>query len=628
MTKSLRSIAGLLSLLTTGLMLTLRALCATICLTLAGLLTLTTALAQNGPVCSSFTNTDMPGLNFALGIYAVGSTVYVGVNNAGLGISTNGGTTFTYKTTANGLGSSTVNGVYAVGSTVYAATGGGLSISTDGGSTFSNKTIANGLGITNPNVNVVYAVGSTIYAGTQEGLGISTDGGNTFTNKTIANGLGGNVVRGVYAVAGSPNNTVYAATSGGLSISTDGGNTFTNKTTANGLGDVSVNAVYVVGSKVYAATSGGLSISTDGGNTFTNKTTANGLGSDIVRGVYAVGNTVYTANFNGGLSISTDGGNTFTNRTTANGLGSNFVNGVYVVSNKIYTASNGGVSSCTSLPPAAPTNLQRNTAAAYSTTSITLQWIDNSTDEDNFVLERGKRTSDAQLITDPALVWTAVSPNPAANATSFTDNTATGLTANQFGYFYRVKAVNVGGSSAFANSTGGALPVTLTTFTAQPTANRQVALAWQTASEQNADYFAVERSADLLTFQTVGTPKAGGNSSVRLDYAHTDEQPLHGLSYYRLTQVDLNGNRHTYRPVAVRLDGSDAPWPNPSNGQFINLDVAPTSVFTLHSLTGVSIPFMVKPLSDSSVQLVPKVVLPGGVYLIIINGAARKWVVE
>jgi hypothetical protein len=64
-----------------------------------------------------------------------------------------------------------MNAVYAVGGTVYAATGGGLSISTDGGSTFTNKTTTSGLG-----GNLVYgviAVGDTIYAATSRGLSIS-----------------------------------------------------------------------------------------------------------------------------------------------------------------------------------------------------------------------------------------------------------------------------------------------------------------------------------------------------------------------------------------------------------------------------------------------------------------------
>jgi hypothetical protein len=63
-----------------------------------------------------------------------------------LSISTNGGATFTNKTTANGLGDNLVHGVYASGSTVYAATDRGLSISTNDGATFTNKTTANGLG--------------------------------------------------------------------------------------------------------------------------------------------------------------------------------------------------------------------------------------------------------------------------------------------------------------------------------------------------------------------------------------------------------------------------------------------------------------------------------------------------
>ncbi len=64
-------------------------------------------------------------------------------------------------------------GVYAIGTNVYAATAGGLSISTDGGATFTNRTTADGLG--NNVVLGVYADGGTIYAATQGGLSISAD---------------------------------------------------------------------------------------------------------------------------------------------------------------------------------------------------------------------------------------------------------------------------------------------------------------------------------------------------------------------------------------------------------------------------------------------------------------------
>ena len=89
-----------------------------------------------------------------------------------MGISTNGGSTFTNRTTTNGLGGNSVQGVYAIGSTVYAATSSGLGISTDGGANFTNYTATNGLG--SNNVRSVYAIGSTIYAATQGGLSIAT----------------------------------------------------------------------------------------------------------------------------------------------------------------------------------------------------------------------------------------------------------------------------------------------------------------------------------------------------------------------------------------------------------------------------------------------------------------------
>ena len=166
-------------------------------------------------------------------------------------------------------------------------------------STFTNRTTDDGLGS-----NTVYGVfvsGSTVYAGTSSGLGVSTNGEN-FANRTTVDGLGGNLVLGVF-VSGS---TVYAATDGGLSISTNGGASFENRTTDNGLGSNVVRGVFVSGSKVYAATDGGLSISTNDGWQFENRTGANGLGSNYVFGVFGVfvsGSTVYAAS-DGGLSIS------------------------------------------------------------------------------------------------------------------------------------------------------------------------------------------------------------------------------------------------------------------------------------------------------------------------------------
>jgi hypothetical protein len=119
------------------------------------------------------------------------------------------------------------------------------------------------------------------------------------------------------------------------------------------------------------------------------------------------------------------------------------------------------------------------------------------------------------------------------------------------------------------------LPVQLLSFTAarQGTAVRT---AWATASEKNSAHFVVQRSADGRTFSDVQQVAAQGNSLSRHDYTALDAQPLPGLSYYRLRQVDLDGTV-AYSPVAtVRFgDALAAPapaptlvaYPNPSAGQ-------------------------------------------------------------
>ncbi|MCC6460296.1 MAG: hypothetical protein IT260_07480 [Saprospiraceae bacterium] len=93
------------------------------------------------------------------------------------------------------------------------------------------------------------------------------------------------------------------------------------------------------------------------------------------------------------------------------------------------------------------------------------------------------------------------------------------------------------------------LPIELKTFTA--TARReQVDLEWITASEKNNAYFGVERSADGLLFSEIGRKTGAGTSFDDNTYTFSDLAPMTGLNYYRLRQVDLDG-QFTYSPVRV-----------------------------------------------------------------------------
>ncbi len=128
------------------------------------------------------------------------------------------------------LTNSSTQGVFASGSTVYVGTTSGLLISTDGGTTFTTKTITNGLGANN--VKNVFVDGSTIYAATDGGLSVSTNGGNNFVNYAPATFAYGNSMNDVYA----DGDNIYALASNRLWISNDAGATFIEKTESDGIG--------------------------------------------------------------------------------------------------------------------------------------------------------------------------------------------------------------------------------------------------------------------------------------------------------------------------------------------------------------------------------------------------------
>ncbi len=68
-----------------------------------------------------------------------------------------------------------------------------------------------------------------------------------------------------------------------------------------------------------------------------------------------------------------------------------------------------------------------------------------------------------------------------------------------------------------------------------------VDLFWITESENNNDYFDVERSIDGIDFKKIGTVKGAGNTDHQTQYFTMDEDPFTGVNYYRLKQVDFNG---------------------------------------------------------------------------------------
>ncbi|WP_375446349.1 T9SS type A sorting domain-containing protein [uncultured Fibrella sp.] len=110
----------------------------------------------------------------------------------------------------------------------------------------------------------------------------------------------------------------------------------------------------------------------------------------------------------------------------------------------------------------------------------------------------------------------------------------------------------ISGPIVLTNS-GQALPVTLVLFSASPQGKR-VSIAWATASEDGASQFSIERSHNVGEFVTIGIVQATGTTSIRQNYGLIDEQPLPGINYYRLRQVDFDGTTTYSKTVSVQVN--------------------------------------------------------------------------
>jgi hypothetical protein len=76
-------------------------------------------------------------------------------------------------------------------------------------------------------------------------------------------------------------------------------------------------------------------------------------------------------------------------------------------------------------------------------------------------------------------------------------------------------------------------------------------LTWATASETNCDHFEIFRSQDGVYFESIGIIPAAGNSTQTRTYMYFDTNPLPGVGYYILREVDFNGQFENSQIIAI-----------------------------------------------------------------------------
>lgn len=141
---------------------------------------------------------------------------------------------------------------------------------------------------------------------------------------------------------------------------------------------------------------------------------------------------------------------------------------------------------------------------------------------------------------------------------SFTKFTVDGITVHVTGKYYGPWPTLVNGGQFVVGE--APLPITLASFAASVAGDSAgVAVQWRTLTEvDNYGFFIERRAAEASVYQQVDFVPTQGNGIVPHDYLYTDASVSNGVWYYRLRQVDLNGDESTTEEVRVDIAGVTA----------------------------------------------------------------------
>ena len=137
-----------------------------------------------------------------------------------------------------------------------------------------------------------------------------------------------------------------------------------------------------------------------------------------------------------------------------------------------------------------------------------------------------------------------------------------------------------------------ALPVELTDFKAAVN-GQTILLQWQTASEENNAGFEIQRSSNPeeseSNWEVIGFVTGNGTSLAKHNYEFIDNTPFKSLNYYRLKQIDFDGQFEYSNIVTINSQKEPqsnkiAIYPNPVQNQLFIENA--TGVATIYNVIG------------------------------------------
>lgn len=172
------------------------------------------------------------------------------------------------------------------------------------------------------------------------------------------------------------------------------------------------------------------------------------------------------------------------------------------------------------------------------------------------------------------------------------------------------------------------LPVELLFFAAEIAGNG-VTLNWATAAELNSSHYVIQRSSNGLNFDDIATVEAAGFSIERVDYSYTDKAPLDETSYYRLKQVDIDGQFELFNVVAANYAYSTLrvyTYPNPvEQGELMTIrrtaNFREEAIVRMFSLTGELVLDTKIPAGKAILQVESNIA--PGIYQVVMQSAGK-----
>jgi Secretion system C-terminal sorting domain len=518
--------------------------------------------------------------------------------------------------------------VYApgvAGTTLYSCHDGGIAKSPDNGTTWTD--LSNNLSVAQQNrIGVSATSASLMIAGLQDIGSIKKSG----TWSIIGGGDGGHC----FIDFSNDMNMVITGTNGTHYLSTNGGTSF-NPISGGGTGlpDGSGNAEFyssigqdpVSATRFYAGGRPLLYVTNNSGTSWTAlPTLPAGTGNVVEFAVAPSNNAILYVIKNDAIVKSVNSGAAWTDITGTLPVGSAALTNLavsntdplkvwvtfsgYSAANKVFKTTDGG-STWTNISTGLP-NLPINTIAyqknsaneiVYVGADVGVYYIDNT--------------------------QTSFQSYSTALATASVRDLKIVYEGSGFVAAGKIRAATYG-RGAWESDLVVPLPVELISFTGKNKGSENI-LLWTTATESEFSHYAVERSNDGRTFETLGKvlPEFA-NSETEQNYSYTDEYPFKGINYYRLKMVDLDGSSEYSRTIAVFMEDADSGislFPNPATN-FIEVKgvIAENTIVRFMNSSGTVV--NVQSLSENNQVNVSR--FPSGIYYAEILSEGRRIAVK